>query len=165
MPVLSTINRSLERVYVPILSVIFVGITFMLTINVIARYFFHASFFWSEEVTNYFIIWLTFLGSAVCVHYGMHVSVDMILQYGSEGLKKTITVIVTVICIMFTALLTVVGAMLVRDFIGSGQVTVALRIPMFIPYFAVPLGAFLMLLEYIEQLTLVLRPAAKEGEA
>lgn len=147
------------------MSVIFIGITFMLTINVIERYFFNASFFWAEEVTNYFIIWITFLGSAVCVHYGTHVSVDMILQYGSKRLKKIITVIVTVVCIIFTALLAVVGVMLVRDFIGSGQVTVALGIPMYIPYFAIPLGAFFMLLEYIEQLALVLRPVAKEGEA
>lgn len=165
MPVISTINRTLERIYVPVLSVAFVGVTIMLTINVIGRYFFHSAFFWAEEVTNYFIIWITFLGSAVCIRYGMHVSVDMILQYGSDRLKKRITVAVTVICIVFTALLTVVGVMMVRGFVTNGQVTLTLRIPMYIPYLAIPVGAFLMMLEYIEQLGLVLRPLVKEGEA
>lgn len=164
MPVLSTINRTLERIYVPILSVAFIGITIMLTINVILRYFFQTSFFWAEEVTNYMVVWITFLGSAMCIRYGMHVSVDMVLQYGSARLKQYITLMVTIISILFTALLTGVGVILVRDFVASGQVTLALRIPMFVPYLAIPVGAFLMTLEYIEQLGLVLRPLAKEGE-
>ena len=158
MNVLSKINTRLEKIYAPILAGAFFGITIVLTINVIMRYIFNNSFFWAEEVTNYLIVWITFVGSALCVRYGMHVSVDMILQYAPAKTHRWIIGFTTVIAIAFVGLLTVVGVQQCLDVLRSGQVSATLRMPMYIPYAAIPVGAFLMLLEWVEQLWKVLSP-------
>lgn len=56
------------------------GLSALMLVNVIARNIVRQSFLGTETLAVYFMIWITFVGSAVIVaHYG-HVSVDFFLR-------------------------------------------------------------------------------------
>lgn len=153
MSFLSRFNRFSEKIVGSGLAFLLLGITIILCINVITRYGFGYSLFWAEELTNYIIIWITLLGSSLCIRYGMHMSVDVLLQSIKNSLWKTIILFIEVmISLIFVVAITVIGGMQVISVMNSGQISPALMIPMYIPYLALPLGGLLMVFQYVELL-------------
>ena len=55
--------------------------TFMITINVILRFFFERAFFWSDELVRYLIIYVTFIGCAGCVRKQEHIAIDIVASF------------------------------------------------------------------------------------
>ncbi|MEW5919374.1 MAG: TRAP transporter small permease [Bacillota bacterium] len=150
MPVLSRLNRIVEVIVENVLAVLLLGITLLLSYNVITRYGFSHSFFWAEEMTNYIIIWMTLLGSGICVRRGLHMSVDIIFLHVIGFLRTFLLLFGIMVSLLFVAMVAVLGYQQVQNVIKYAQLTPALRIPMYIPYLALPIGGLLMVLEYIE---------------
>ncbi len=58
------------------------GVTMALVvaIQVVARYGFNHSLFWSEELARFLLIWLSFLGATVAYCQGVHPGVDSMVR-------------------------------------------------------------------------------------
>lgn len=147
---LNKFNRYAEIVVENLLAVLLLGITFLLCFNVIARYGFSFSIFWAEEITNYIIIWITLLGSGICVRRGLHMSVDIIFIHVIGTLRTVLIIMGIAGSMLFALLIIIVGFQQVQNVINYAQFTPALRLPMYIPYLALPLGGLFMVSEYIE---------------
>lgn len=147
---LSQINRFIERVIGGFIALLLFSMSILLFVNVIGRYFLGFSFPWSEELTNYSIIWITFLGSGICVRKKIHVNVDLLFQYITGVPMKVIYILILIGSLSFVLFMGVTGLKLVNGVYSSGQLSTALRIPMYIPYLALPLGGLFMALEFAE---------------
>lgn len=121
----------------------------ILFINVVLRYFFNANTTWAEEFIRYAMIWITFIGASVCFRRGMHVGIDFLLTLTSKSVTKIIQFVVTILCIVFMGFLMVYGLKLVEFSVQSGQITPALRIPIFWVYLAIPVGSFLSFIHLV----------------
>ncbi|WP_099363662.1 TRAP transporter small permease [Fredinandcohnia onubensis] len=125
-----------------------IGATLVLFINVILRNLGMGTS-WSDEFIRYSFVWITFLGGAICVRIGAHVSVDLIDNFLKEKGKKIIFVLSSVIALVFLAAMFVVGVEQVIFTLNSGQTTPGLKIPIYFVYLAFPIGFFMMAFHYI----------------
>ena len=59
-----------------------IATTSVLTITqVFLRYVANSPLFWSEELTRYLIVWLTFLGASLGIRHRGHIAIELIYRY------------------------------------------------------------------------------------
>ncbi len=61
--------------------------------NVILRYFFNSGITWSEEMSRYLFVWLTFFGAIGAYKNKEHLGVDLVVRRLPRGAKKFVNVI------------------------------------------------------------------------
>ena len=115
--------------------------------NVVSRYIFNYSIIWAEELAQYLMVWITFLGAGLAMREGRHVAVEMLQNALPRPLARTARVIVIGAVLAFLATLVVLGSMFVN--FAWDQETPVMNVPMGIPYLAVPIGAFLFFVHMV----------------
>lgn len=111
--------------------------------NVFCRYVLHFSLIWAEEISQYLMVWMVFLGAGLAFRQGRHVAVEMLQDALPGQLGRTMRWSVLIVSALFLAGLTVLG---IRYAVfGAAQLTPATQIPASIPYAAVPVGSALFL--------------------
>lgn len=125
--------------------------------QVIGRYFFNYSIAWSEETATFAQVWLTLLGAGVAMRYNQHVGVDFLILKAPLGVQRVFNGMAFLLGIWFLGV--VVAGSLSMLTIGFAVKSPALRLPMAIPYAALPVGFGYFLIEFaIATLPRVLRP-------
>lgn len=109
--------------------------------NVVCRYILNFSIIWAEELSQYLMVWIAFLGAGLAMREGRHVAVEMLQDTLPQPLARAVRLIVVIAILAFLAALVVLGAMFVS--FAWEQETPVMNIPTGIPYLAVPIGAFL----------------------
>ena len=140
--------------------------SFIVTYEVLMRGFFNAPTEWSIEISVYLIMASGFLGLAPALTGNNHISVDLITSKLSPKRNKVLHTFTSVIGLIFCLILTISSAdMVFVSYEINSLSTSTLRIPLFIPQSAIPVGSALIVLEFVRQLlgNLVARPA-KEGK-
>jgi TRAP-type C4-dicarboxylate transport system permease small subunit len=66
-------------------------------------------FFWVEEIGEYSLAWLTFIGAAIGIRRGTHFAVHILTDKFSPGVRRGVTVGHYVLLVGFGALLAVYG--------------------------------------------------------
>ena len=125
--------------------------TAMITYNVVARRLGFAPQ-WGEEAVRYSMIWITFIGSAICFRRSAHFGIDVIRRVNNKVFQKCVTVFVLAACAVFVGLLCYYGFRYTAFTFASQQKTPALGWPIFLVYMSVPIGGFLTELHLIEVL-------------
>lgn len=136
--------------------------TVLLFTNIILRYFFNANTTWAEEFVRYSMIWITFLGMAICFRKGIHFSVDILLKSISYKSSKILQIIINIISIIFILLIIYYGIEITVFNFNSGQITPSLEIGIFWVYLAIPVGASLSLLHIIMNTILIFKNEQSE---
>lgn len=153
--------KKLEKVidhleeYFGFFSLIFASL--LIFVQVVLRYVFNYSLYWSEEVARYLIIWFIFIGSSIAVREKAHATVDLLLVYLPPLFKRILSILGSVIAIIFFVLIIQSGIQTIENVMQFNNVTPALGIPMYIPYLAIPVGSTLMILRFIQLIIAELR--------
>ena len=79
-----------SRFLVCVLMVLMVVVVFA---NVITRYYLHFSLAWSEEVSRYLLIWITFLGAVLAYVDDEHLGLDMMVAKMPLRMRNGLAVI------------------------------------------------------------------------
>ncbi|WP_243277063.1 TRAP transporter small permease, partial [Desulfallas sp. Bu1-1] len=101
----------------------------MLCFNVITRYIFGFSLKWAEELTNYTLIWITFLGGVVCVRQGMMISMDAIVSQFKGALKRFFTIAINLTGVVCSVIFAYLGLLATVHVHSTAQVSPAMMIP------------------------------------
>jgi TRAP-type C4-dicarboxylate transport system permease small subunit len=153
---LQRISDILNRITEIVLVIVLTAMAVAVFLQVIFRYVLSLPLFWTEEFARYCLVWASLLGSAVAVKRGQHIAVTILV----ERLPSPLGRILKIVALMAVAvILTVIlwgGIQLVA--ITRAQISPALRVPMSIPYLAVPVGAALMLFHTIGFLAETITP-------
>lgn len=113
------------------------------TAQVISRYIFENPFSWTEELSRYTFVWVTFLGMAVAIKNGEHIALD-ILEKSLKGVsQKTIKLINKLLLLSFASIWTYSGYKFVG--LGMGQKSPSLGLPMEIVYLVIPISGILLI--------------------
>ncbi len=128
--------------------------TLIVFTNVILRYVFKAGTSWAEELVKYLMIWITFIGSSICVRKKAHVSIDFFYEMMPIKSKRVATIIIDIVALFFTGSMAFYGSKLVQFSISTGQVSPALQLPMWVAYSAIPLGFILMSFRLVQNIYL-----------
>lgn len=115
----------------------------VLFINVALRYLFNSSTSWAEELIRYLMVWITFIGTSLCVRQSAHIRMDFLLGRFSERTKRAVGRVVFGLSALFCLALTWYGVRLTAFSYRMGQTSPALGIPIWAVYLCVPVGSFM----------------------
>jgi TRAP-type C4-dicarboxylate transport system permease small subunit len=142
-------------------------VSFMIAYEVFMRGVFNAPTEWSIEISVYLVMACGFLGLAPALAGGNHICVDLVTSKLSPSTNKKLRIGTSVIGMLFCLILTIAGIdMVLASYEMDSLSTSTLRIPLYIPQMAIPLGSALIVLEFLRQLfaDLFSASATKEGK-
>ncbi len=131
------LNKGAEYVLVGLLA----GISLLIFVQVVFRYGFNHSLFWSEEVGRYTLVWITFIGASVGFKRKNHVGVDFLYKAFNDHVKLVLTLFSDMVVLVLAFILTFYGIRLAK-FVRL-QTSAALMLSMSIPYSAIWVGGLL----------------------
>jgi C4-dicarboxylate transporter, DctQ subunit len=134
--------------YVGVISLLFTSL--IVFVQVVLRYVFNYSLSWSEEAARYLIVWFVFIGSSIAVREKAHATMDALVTYLPEKGKRIFSILANTISILFCVVLIWSGIQIVSGVVEFGTVTPAIGLPMYLPYLAIPVGAALMLIRFLQ---------------
>ncbi len=126
--------------YIGILALLIM--TLLVIIQVCSRYIFSFSFVWLEELVRYLMIWMVMIGAALVQSKSDHIRIDffpLLLNPRARIVLETVFRLFTLVFLMVILVKGVKIASFNKMFESSG-----LRISMFWPTLAIPVGAFLI---------------------
>ncbi|MDR1875940.1 MAG: TRAP transporter small permease [Synergistaceae bacterium] len=138
--------NNLERY---LLAAFMAAITFVVFIQVIFRQR-GQSLPWSEELTRYLLVWITMIGAAQGIKKAVHVGVEAFTLLLPLWARKVLHIVVLLICVFFCVIVGVFALFIIRVQFINHQVTPAMRVPMWTAYAALPAGALLMVVRYVQ---------------
>ena len=144
MRVLVGISRFLNR-WVEIALFVF-GFTMaaIVAVQVFFRYGLNHSLFWSEELSRYLLVWLTFLGASVAYHRKAHPGIDVFVTMIPLRLKKPVAVFVHLISLVLFSVMVIYGFQF--SYFVRLQITPALYLPKWILFGIVPLSGIIFMI-------------------
>lgn len=129
-----------------IVAFLMLALIVVVTIQIVGRGIFRISTPWSEEVSKYILIWMTFLGSPVVLYRGEHLMVDLFYVKFAPRVRQWVHLFSDLFILVFCGYLEYFGIMLCLNKVVLRFVSPAAGIPRVYIYSALPVGAALMLI-------------------
>lgn len=146
---LAGINRCLDRVESFAMIVLMLVATCVAIIQVIARYVFNNSLYWSEETVLYALIMMSFLTCSMGVRYAAHICVEVLPLLVGPRLARVLQYLANILGLMFAGVLVYYGARLAINTLNMNQLSPAMRIPVGYVYTVIPVSGACMGLRYL----------------
>ena len=116
--------------------------------NVCARVGFSSSLFFSEELNQFLIVLVTFVGTSAAARQGRHIRMSAFTDLlPTEGRRRMLAVTQAVTSVVLAVLAWYAAHYIMRMY-GLGRVTPALQMPMWITLLWIPLGLFTASLQF-----------------
>lgn len=120
--------------------------------NVVSRYGFSYTPIWSEELSRFLVVWSIFIGVAIGVRKNQHIGVDAIIRFLPHKLKLASEVLLNLIGVVVIGILVFNSLEFIQHTREYEQLSPAMRIPMYIPYIAMPVGLSLSIVHFIHNI-------------
>ncbi|WP_323035518.1 TRAP transporter small permease [Pararhodobacter sp.] len=131
------------------------------TWQVSSRYLLNAPSTVTEEIARFTLMWFALLAAAYVLGGRRHLAIDLFASLEVGPVKRAISVLLTVLIIVFALAFLAGGWFLASETLASGQVTPTLRLKMGYIYLAVPIASILMLIYCGDILRTALGPDAR----
>ena len=143
------LNRVVDWIENILVTLLILTATVVAIAQVIARYVFNNSLYWSEELILYSLITMSFLTMGMGVRYASHISVEAIYAFTGPRMARILQVGAACLGLVFAGVLIWYGAKLVMNTSRMGQLSPAMRIPVGYIYAVIPVSGAFMVLRYL----------------
>ena len=133
------INKVLDAICVVCMALILV----LVVVQVVMRYVFNSPLTWSEELAVYIMVWMTFLGSVICMRDNEHIEVTVLVDYLPRKLQRAVIVFSRIVSVIFLLIVVYYGFELVFE--NRVVTSAANKINMGLVYLIIPLSSIGML--------------------
>ncbi|MBT3175378.1 MAG: TRAP transporter small permease [Desulfobacula sp.] len=123
-------------------------LTSLLIINVIAREFF-VSIYFAEEVAEFLLIFVTFVGVSYGVRKARHIRMGAFFDMMSPKIEKFFMLFIATVSAVVMFIMAFTAYEYVMTAMSRGHETGALRLPYWIFYAIIPVGFFMAGIQYI----------------
>jgi tripartite ATP-independent transporter DctM subunit len=135
-----------------------VAITVLLFLQTLFRYVLRVPIGWAEEAARFGLIWLTFLGAAVCSRRDLHSRFAIVLDHAPGSLRRAMGAISELVTFLFASIMVVKGWDMVQR--ARYERWIMLDLPVSYSYLAIPVSGLLILGFALHRLTRVGREGA-----
>ena len=115
------------------------------------RYGFNDPTKWSNEICGYMVVAVIFLGLSYTLLVDGHVRVDIFLLRLSQRGQTVLTIIVYMLSLVYAVVITWQGWIYAWDSRDALSMTY-MRLPLFPPMVLIPIGAFLLSLQFVSKI-------------
>lgn len=140
------INKIIEYITVILLA----GIVTALFAQVVFRFVFHTGLTWSEELSRYLHMWITFLGASIIFKEKKHLKLTFFLDILPEKIRKVFDMFNQLFLIFFFTLIMYHSVPLIK--VVKRQLTPAMEVSTAWVYLSLPVGAFFMMIQVLRHL-------------
>lgn len=132
-------------------TVIILGIIcFAVFAQVVSRFLLKTPLSWTEELSRYSLVWLTFVGASLALRHNGHFVIE-VLEHKLHGRKREyLQMFILVLMLVYTVVLLINGLQLLP--VAHMQESPALDIHMSYVYLAVPVGCVFMIVHLLVKL-------------
>ena len=121
-------------------------------VEVVSRYFFKSPIPGSVELTEYCLLWMTFLAAPWVLRCGGHVTIDLVVETLAPAVRRRLDVAMSGIGAVICAVYAWNTAASVIEFYERELIIRHLwEVPQYIPYIAIPVGTALLTIEFIRR--------------
>jgi C4-dicarboxylate transporter, DctQ subunit len=143
------VNRIIDWIENVLVTTLILTATLTAIGQVIARYVFNNSLYWSEELILYALITMSFLTMGMGVRYASHISVEAIYAIAGPRTARALQIGASCLGLVFACVLIFYGLKLSFNTMQMGQLSPAMRIPVGYIYLIIPISGGLMALRYL----------------
>ena len=141
-------GRIIQRVEEVLLSASILTIAALTILNVVCRSILGFSLAFTEEVSQFCIIFVCFIGLSYAASKGRHIRMTAIYDQLSPAMKKAFMVVITISTALIMLSLSWYAVQYVVTVYQLGGIYPALRVPFYVVYAIAPIGLFLAGLQY-----------------
>jgi C4-dicarboxylate transporter, DctQ subunit len=116
--------------------------------NVAGRFFLSQSIYFSEELNQFLIVLITFVGLGYAARKGRHIRMSAVYDQLSDRNRKILMVIIATVTSAIMFVLAYYAFVYVSRVARLGKVTPSLQLPLYLTYVWVPIGFFITGLQY-----------------
>ena len=132
--------------------------------NVVTRYVFNFSMNFAEEISTYLFVLLSLFGASIAAKRGAHLGFTLLADHVPAVVARAFEFISAVAGIIFAGVIFYYGILMTITQYNRGQLSLGVQIPEWIYGSFVPLGAFFLLMRFVELLITALRGKAAVRE-
>lgn len=158
--ILNSVNNTISKVFEIIMLIMFSTMVISCFLQVITRLA-QSPLSWSEELSRYMAVYLTFLGACYGYRKSGLITVEIAITKLTGHKKTALLTFITAVMVAFCYVMIRYGFAIVSRFMR--QTSPALHIPMGLVYVIAPICGITMLLFSIEQLAMQFK-SSKEAE-
>ncbi|GAB4358826.1 MAG: hypothetical protein Kow0026_20010 [Oricola sp.] len=146
--VLGIIDSAVSRVESVLLAAGVLLMALNTVVNVVGRFIFQYSLFFTEEVNRILIIMITFAGISYAARQGRHIRMSAIYDALGPRLRKALMVVIVAVTALAMFALCYFSVGYILKVARSGRVLPSLQIPVYWIFLWVPVGFFMTGLQY-----------------
>ena len=163
MPKLEKVLKGIEKAVIVICYILVSVMVVNTTVGVFFRFVLNNAIPWTEELGRYLMIYVGFLGCYLASRDNSHVGIEMFVNLFKPGARLVFKAASRLVVIAFLVIVLAKSGEQLQ--LLKIQKSSALELPMAIPYAAVSVGIFLMLIENLAHLLkLFAKPSVTSGE-
>ena len=133
------INKVVHIILIALMVVLVIAVFCQITFR-----FFDYSIAWTEELSRYSMIWMTFLGAAYALATRAHIGMELLVDRMQGVIKQIFIVVAAVVCLVFFVMMVVNGYELSMRVMS--QPSAVLQIPMGIVYSVIPVSGVILVI-------------------
>ncbi len=142
-----------ENAFAAFGAILFGFITLAICAEVLLRYGFNRPLAWVDEISEYALLWMTFLGTSWVLRQGGHVRVDILMQFFSPATLRKCGVLSAGAGILAALVLVVFGINATWTAFARGSFkSTGLDLPTWMVIIVIPLGGLLLLARFSRML-------------
>jgi C4-dicarboxylate transporter, DctQ subunit len=149
MRILAAVDNGIARFEAFVLAF---GVLLMATnsiANVIGRFVFSRSIYFTEELNQFLIVLVTFVGLGYAARKGRHIRMSAVYDQLSDRQRKAMMILIAGVTAAMMFVLAYYSYVYVARVATLGKVTPSLQVPLYLTYFWVPLGFIITGIQYI----------------
>lgn len=152
----------LEKFEKAVSCVCVIVMAILVFVNVIARYVFNRSLAFSDEMSTYLFVLMSFMGTAIAARRGAHLGLSILTDKVSPKTRMYINIFTYLISGLFCLLIVIFGVQMVISQYQLGQETAAMQWPEWIYGSFVPIGAAFAMVAFFQSIPQIIRNAKQE---
>ncbi|RDE25343.1 TRAP transporter small permease [Motiliproteus coralliicola] len=117
--------------------------------NVFGRYFFNQSIYFTEELNQFLIVIITFMGLGFVTRKGRHIRMSAFYDMLSPRPKKLLMILIALVTAVAMFVLAWYAFEYVAKIARRGRVTPALQVPLYLTYIWVVVGFIVTGIQYL----------------
>ena len=132
-----------------LIAVVMLGVT----LEICLRYFTPYSMVWIIELTQYGLVFITFLGATWVLKRDKHTSIDIVLNQLSPRPRNVVNVIISILGAIVCLIVTAYGTKVVLDYMQMSYFYphASLWIPAHLLAAVIPLSGFLLFIQFLKR--------------
>lgn len=154
---IEALNKIVDYVENTLVVLLIFTATIIAVTQVIARYVFNNSLYWSEELILYSLISMSFLTASMGVRHSAHISVEALYAFVGPRTVRFLKLFASILGIVFAATLIHFGWRLYVNTSEMGQLSPAMQVPVAYIYLTIPVSGAFMLLRYLSVFSKLVR--------